>query len=42
MAVYDSMWGERHADRCPNEEFIEKMKERDSHYDELEEAFSEK
>lgn len=26
MAVYDTLWGNRHADKCPNLEFIQKMK----------------
>jgi len=32
MAIYDTMWGMRHADKCPNEEFIAKMEERDEYY----------
>jgi len=32
MAIFDTMWGKRHADKCPNEEFIAKMEERDEYY----------
>lgn len=36
MAVYDTKWSNRHFDKCPNDEYIQEMKDRDDHYKQLE------
>lgn len=35
MAIFDTMWGNRHADKCPNEEFIAEMEERNQYYSDM-------
>lgn len=42
MAIYDSMWGNRGQDKCPNDEFAKQIKKRDRYYDEIEDALSKK
>lgn len=39
MAVYDSKWGNRGKDKCPNKEFEKEMMQKGKHYTELEESF---
>lgn len=35
MAVYDTLWGNRGKEKCPNEEFEMEMSEREEYYNEM-------